>query len=202
MVLIIYNFLSNKQNIGYIKYSTFGSIWSNFYNNAKYPGASGPSHWQDPDMLCINNPGMNIIEYKTQMSLWCMSAAPLWISTDLNNISTDVLNILSNKEVIDIDQDKLGSMCINLQGNHSTNNNNGQIWWRQLTPKSNETTAVAVLLVNIGDETLNIWFEFIDIGIIGPGNVRDLWAHMDYGYLGSINTTVNSHDVLMMRISQ
>jgi alpha-galactosidase len=68
----------------------------------------GRAIWNDPDMLEIGNGGMTTAEYRTHMSLWSMLAAPLIAGNDLRNIPPQILEILTNKEVIAIDQDKLG----------------------------------------------------------------------------------------------
>jgi alpha-galactosidase len=72
---------------------------------------AGPGHWNDPDMLEIGNGGMTATEYRTHMSMWAMMAAPLIIGTDLRNTSAENLAILGNKDVIAIDQDRLGQQA-------------------------------------------------------------------------------------------
>ena len=65
-------------------------------------------HWNDPDMLEIGNGGMSDAEYRTHMSLWAMLAAPLLAGNDLRSMTPSILEILTNREVIAIDQDPLG----------------------------------------------------------------------------------------------
>jgi alpha-galactosidase len=67
---------------------------------------AAPGHWNDPDMLEIGNGSMNEDEYKTHMSLWSILAAPLLAENDLRNISPATLEILTNREVIAVNQDK------------------------------------------------------------------------------------------------
>ena len=69
---------------------------------------AGPGHWNDPDMLEIGNGGMTAIEYRTHMSMWAMMAAPLIIGTDLRKATAETLATLGNKNVIAIDQARLG----------------------------------------------------------------------------------------------
>jgi alpha-galactosidase len=69
---------------------------------------AGPGHWNDPDMMEIGNGGMTDTEYRTHMSMWAMMAAPLIIGTDLRTASAATLAILGNKNIIAIDQDRLG----------------------------------------------------------------------------------------------
>ncbi|GIF26281.1 alpha-galactosidase [Actinoplanes tereljensis] len=76
--------------------------------NAPLAEFAGPGHWNDPDMLEIGNGGMTATEYRTHMSMWAMMAAPLIIGTDLRSASAETLGILTNREIIGIDQDRLG----------------------------------------------------------------------------------------------
>ena len=76
-------------------------------NNQWYEYA-GPGGWNDPDMLEVGNGGMTTIEYKTHFALWAISKAPLLIGCDVTKMSNDTWNILTNPEVIAVNQDKLG----------------------------------------------------------------------------------------------
>ena len=69
---------------------------------------AGPGHWNDPDMLEVGNGGMTDAEYRTHFSLWAMMAAPLLIGSDLRKASAATLAILTNTDVIAVDQDPLG----------------------------------------------------------------------------------------------
>ena len=76
--------------------------------NDKWYKYAGPGGWNDPDMLEVGNGGMTLTEYKTHFGLWCISKAPLLIGCDITNMSDDIKKILTNKEYIAINQDKLG----------------------------------------------------------------------------------------------
>lgn len=69
---------------------------------------AGPGHWNDPDMLEVGNGGLTTTENRTHFSLWAIMAAPLIAGNDLRNMPPDVKEILTNKEVIAVDQDALG----------------------------------------------------------------------------------------------
>jgi alpha-galactosidase len=86
----------------------WSSLRSIIEKNAPLAPYAGPGHWNDPDMLEIGNGGMTDTEYRTHMSMWAMMAAPLLIGTDLRTASPATLAILGNREVIAIDQDRLG----------------------------------------------------------------------------------------------
>ncbi|WP_392675161.1 NPCBM/NEW2 domain-containing protein [Streptomyces sp. LN785] len=84
------------------------SVRSIIAANAKLAPYSGPGHWNDPDMLEVGNGGMTATEYRTHMSMWAIMAAPLIIGTDLRKASAETLGILTDKDIISIDQDPLG----------------------------------------------------------------------------------------------
>jgi alpha-galactosidase len=86
----------------------WASLRSIIARNAPLYPYAGPGHWNDPDMMEIGNGGMTATEYRTHMSMWAMMAAPLLIGTDLRSASPETMAILSNREIIAIDQDRLG----------------------------------------------------------------------------------------------
>lgn len=103
------------QQVGGNPWRTTGDIRDSYDSMAKIGFAqsdlakyAGPGHWNDPDMLEIGNGGMSTDEYGTHFSLWSMVAAPLIAGNDLRSTSQDISEILTNKEVIAVDQDSLG----------------------------------------------------------------------------------------------
>lgn len=94
---------------------TTGDIWDSWDSminiideNDKWYQYAGPGGWNDPDMLEVGNGGMTLIEYKTHFALWAISKAPLLIGCDITKMSEEIKNILTNPEVIAVNQDKLG----------------------------------------------------------------------------------------------
>ena len=79
-----------------------------FYGNSFFPNVTGPQQWQDPGALSVGLPGLNADEWQTQFALWAISASPLWASADLTRMSITALQIFTNAEVIDVNQDPLG----------------------------------------------------------------------------------------------
>lgn len=77
-------------------------------NQSRFQSYAGPGHWNDPDMLLIGNYGLTIDQSKHQMAVWAILAAPLLMSTDLKNIRPEFRDILLNRHVIAVNQDKLG----------------------------------------------------------------------------------------------
>lgn len=153
---------------------------------------AGPGHWNDPDMLEIGNGGMSADEYRTQMSLWAMLAAPLLAGNDPSKMDETTKNILMNKEVIAVDQDRLG-----IQGHRVEP---PQIWEK---PLSGGAKAVALFNYVTDDEAEPLTLQLKDVGFTGPVHARDLWAHKDLGILhGSYTVTVPQGGVVMLRLWQ
>jgi alpha-galactosidase len=163
-----------------------------FSQNELAPWAK-PGHWNDPDMLEIGNGAMSETEYKTHMSLWCMLAAPLLSGNDLRSMSPEILAILTNREVIAVDQDKLGK-----QGKQVWKSGDQEVWSRPLS-----AGAQAVAFFNRGTEPAKITVKWADLGISGKWKIRDLWLHQNVEWPGpEYSVTVPGHGVVMLRLSQ
>ena len=76
--------------------------------NDQWAADAGPGGWNDPDMLEVGNGGMTDAEYKAHFSLWCLMKSPLLIGCDIRNMSQATLAILTNSDVIAVNQDPLG----------------------------------------------------------------------------------------------
>jgi alpha-galactosidase len=152
---------------------------------------AGPGHWNDPDMLEIGNGGMTDTEYRTHMSLWSLLAAPLLAGNDLRDVSPAILEILTNKEVIAIDQDPLGK-----QAKRVAKDGEAEVWARPLAGG-----AFAVGLFNRSMAMTKVTAHRKDIGITGKARVRDLWAHSDSGEAADeFSAEVPPHGVVLIRV--
>lgn len=152
---------------------------------------AGPGHWNDPDMLEIGNGGMTDTEYHTHMSLWSLLAAPLLAGNDLRNVPPNILEILTNKEVIAIDQDRLGK-----QAKRVAKEGDLEVWARPLA-----SGAYAVGLFNRGADTAKVTARWSDIGLSGRAQVHDVWAHADRGVMADeFSADVPSHGVVLVRL--
>ena len=161
-----------------------------FDQNDLAPWAA-PGHWNDPDMLEIGNGGMSEVEYQTHMTLWSMLAAPLLAGNDLRNVSPSILAILTNREVIAIDQDPDGK-----QGRRAWQSGEQEIWVRELA-RGNR----AVAIFNRAADSANVAVKWSDLGIKQPAHARDLWAHADISPEGKqYNAKVAAHGVVLLGI--
>ena len=152
---------------------------------------AGPGHWNDPDMLEVGNGRMNGQEYRTHMSLWCLLAAPLIAGNDLTKMSPETLAILTNPEVIAIDQDPAG-----IEGHRASQEGPLEVWEKPLADGSK-----AVGLFNRGESTMPVTVRFKAIGAGASVAIRDLWARKDLGtFKGSYTAEVPRHGVVLLKI--
>ena len=154
---------------------------------------AGPGHWNDPDMLEVGNGQLTYDENVAHFSLWCILAAPLMLGNDIRSMSDETLEIITNKEVIAVNQDKLGR-----QGKKVKDDGDFEIWSKELF---NGTRAV--VMFNRSEKESNLTFTWSEIGL--PQNltftVRDLWEKKDLGdYTGSFSAVVPSHGVVMVKV--
>lgn len=154
---------------------------------------AGPGHWNDPDMLEIGNGGMTGDEYRTHMSLWSILAAPLLAGNDLRNMSKETLEILTNREVLAVDQDSLGK-----QGVRVAKDGDLEVWAKPLADGSQ-----AVGLFNRGTAAAQVTARWPDLGLSGERKVRDLWALQDRGkFADKFEAQVPAHGVIMIKITK
>ncbi|KQV93335.1 glycoside hydrolase family 27 protein [Pelomonas sp. Root1237] len=156
-------------------------------------GVSAPNAWNDPDMLEVGNGGMTTTEYESHFSLWAMLAAPLIAGNDLSKMDADTVRILTNKDVIAVDQDPLG-----LQGRRALKEGDLEVWVRPLAGGEH-----AVVLFNRGKTPADMKLNWDLLGL--PANqkadVKDLWSKkVTKGVSGSYGGKVAPHGVIMVRI--
>ena len=156
---------------------------------------AGPGYWNDPDMLEVGNGGMSVTEYKSHFSLWCILAAPLMAGNDLRSMTPEIHGILTNGEVIAVDQDRLGR-----QGRKVLDDGDREVWAKTL-----KDGAVAVVLFNRGMEPAAIQVNWGAIGLKNRSSatVRDLWLKRDIGkFKDGFSSQVEPHGVVMLKVKQ
>jgi len=165
---------------------------------------AGPGHWNDPDMLEVGN-GMSYAEDKAHFSLWCMLAAPLIAGNDLRKMSDQTKSILTNKEVIAVDQDSLG-----VEGFRYYSFDGLEIWVKPL-----KNNAIAVCFLNRSSRQQNIYYNWKDHDITdsvsnmhidfngGSYSLRDLWSQKNMGTTDkTFKQSIGSHEVIMLKLSK
>jgi alpha-galactosidase len=163
---------------------------------------TGPGHWNDPDMLEVGN-GMPVNEDRAHFSMWCMLAAPLIAGNDLRKMSAETLGILTNKEVIAVDQDKLG-----IQGFKFSAKDGIEVWFKPLAEGDwamcalNRSTNAQSFRFEWKQESVNDAFAKRETAFSScTYSVRDLWLHRDIGTTEQpLSAKIQGHDVLMLRL--
>ena len=178
---------------------------------------AGPGHWNDPDMLEVGN-GMSVSEDRAHFTLWCMMAAPLILGNDITNMTPETLAIITNREMIAVDQDPLG-----IQGLRLKKDGDLQYWFK---PLSDGDWAFCIL--NTGDAAVMVPVDWTALevndtlsgratsfGIVNY-TVRNIWnpaakpfttlakgKGKQRGQLVPVNTqvVVGSHDVAAFRLT-
>ena len=178
---------------------TWSSITGNGFGSAGKEKFAGPGHWNDPDMLVVGRLGRGKLrptrltpnEQYTHISLWCLLSAPLLIGCDMSQLDKFTLSLLSNDEVLAVDQDALGK-----QASRIWQNGDLEIWAKDMGDGSK-----AVGLFNRGEFATNIELKFSDLGISGKHRVCDLWRQKHLGtFSNTFNATVPRHGVVLVRI--
>ena len=151
---------------------------------------AGPGAWNDPDMLIVGMIPHN--QSIAHMSLWSLLAAPLIAGNDLRNMSKETLEILTNKEVLAVNQDKLG-----IQGKRYIKNRSREVWAKPL-----EDGSYAIVLFNRGLTSKFIKFNWSDLGLDWKwAKVRDLWKKYDLGvYNETYGERIKGRSVQMIRV--
>ncbi|MFF8372928.1 NPCBM/NEW2 domain-containing protein [Streptomyces lydicus] len=186
-------------DVGHL-WRTTGDIsdsWSSMLDIAKQnlPLApyAGPGHWNDPDMLEVGNGGMTDTEYRSHFSLWAMMSAPLLIGSDLRKATPETFEILSNKDVIALDQDALGKQATVLKSDSGR--------WTLVKQLADGGRAVA--LFNETGQPQRITTTARDAGLPQSAGyrLRDLWQHRDTHTTGTVSATVPAHGTTVFRVT-
>jgi alpha-galactosidase len=158
---------------------------------AKY---AGPGHWNDPDMLEVGNGKLSLAENRAHFSMWAILAAPLLAGNDLPNMKPEIKAILTNKDVIAIDQDKLGK-----QGTRAYVDGEVEVWTRHLS-----SGALAIAVLNVGSDrvaTHPFHLSLAKLGLKGPEAGKDLWTGKDVTLTDNQSIELPSHDILLVKVA-
>jgi alpha-galactosidase len=172
------------------------------FGQAGHQRYAGPGHWNDPDMLVVGYVGwssrvrptrLTPNEQYTHISLWCLLCAPLLIGCDMTRLDDFTLNLLTNDEVLDINQDPLGHQAARIEKNGTS-----EIWAKDL-----EDGSKAVGLFNRGEDEASITLKWVDLRLSGKLKVRDLWRQKDLAEAsGQFRTSVPRHGVVLLKVGR
>jgi len=160
---------------------------------------AGPGHWNDPDMLVVGHVGwgkprptyLTPNEQYTHISLWCLLSAPLLLGCDLSQADEFTLNLLNNDEVLEVDQDPLGSAASRISSKDGM-----EVWAKDM-----EDGSKAVGLFNRTLFPAKISVKWSDLGLTGPQKVRDLWRQKDLGISkDQFEVVIPRHGCMLVRV--
>jgi alpha-galactosidase len=178
---------------GFVRNVVFRDVLRNLDDDAKHPEAAGPGHWNDPDFLAPEV-GMTSDEAQAQFSMWSIVAAPLIIGSDVKSLSASSIAMLTNREVLAVDQDRLG-----IQGTAIETSGTTQVWTR---PLSNGDWAVALLNRGTAPQVISTTAAKVGLPHSGTYALRDLWNHTTTETAGTISATVAPHSAVLLRVSR
>ena len=169
----------------------FSSILRIIDLNADLHQYSSPGHYNDMDMLQVGR-GMTYDEDKTHFSMWCMMNSPLLAGNDLRDMTRETIEILTNKEIIALNQDKGFRQATRLLREGDI-----EIWVKPLG-KTGKQKAIAIM--NHGEKTGQTALTPEKIGVSSTSKLRDLWLHENIGKLGKSRTlTIPKHGIVVLK---
>ncbi len=177
----------------------WSSVTHNGFTSAGHEKFAGPGHWNDPDMLVIGNLGWGTVrpchltpsEQYAHITLWCLLDSPLLIGCDMSSLDDFTKGLLSNDEVLEVNQDELGR-----QAGRVAQANDLEVWAKDMADGSK-----AVGLFNRGSEAATVEVKWSDLGLSGRHRVRDLWRQSDLGeFEDSFSGVVSRHGALLVRV--
>jgi alpha-galactosidase len=187
--------IANMWRIGFDINASWASVTSLIDQDAPLYSYAGPGHWNDPDMLEVGNGLASNTEDRAHFSMWAILAAPLIAGNDIRSMSSATTIVLTNADVVAVDQDPLGA-----QGRLvATPATNLQVWSKTLSG----TNSRAVVLLNRTGASASIAAQWSALGLpAGNATVRDLWSHTDLGtFSGSYTASaIPSHGVAMIKV--
>ena len=188
---------------------TTGDIWDDWdrmasigFNQQQAAPYAGPGHWNDPDMLVIGWVGwgehlhrtrLTPDEQYTHVSLWALLSAPLLLGCDLKRLDDFTLNLITNDEVIAVDQDPSGQQAVPVIADKTI-----QVYRKKLSDGS-----LAVGIFNIGKQTRKYSLPLEKLGLDGAATVRDLWRQKDLGiFKKAFHAVVPPHGVVLIKVAK
>ena len=154
---------------------------------------AGPGHWNNLDSLDVGNgamDGLTDAERQSYATFWAIEAAPLLSGDDLTQLDSYGLSLLTNREVIAVDQAGIPARPV-------SQNTDQQVWYAR-----NADGSYTVALFNLGSSTATVTANWSDIGLSGPAQVRNLWTHTDTGTAdGSVSASLPEHGSELLRIT-
>ncbi|HEX9614537.1 MAG TPA: putative Ig domain-containing protein [Bacteroidota bacterium] len=169
------------------------------FSQDKWAPYGRPGHWNDPDMLVVGYVGwgeprpcgLTPDEQYLHITLWSLLASPLLIGCDMERLDEFTLNLLTNDEVLAINQDPLGKQAVSTSSDGSI-----RVYHRPL-----EDGSRAVGFFNLGDRDSTLTVRWTHLNTWGPIQVRDVWRQKDLGRFDEeFKVTLPPHGAEMIRV--
>ncbi|AEY85392.1 alpha-galactosidase [Streptomyces hygroscopicus subsp. jinggangensis 5008] len=178
-------------DVGFIGEIKFKDVLRNYDANARHPEAAGPGHFNDPDYLGPEL-GMSDEEFRTQMTLWSVAAAPLVIGSDIRKLSQTSLSILADRDVLAINQDRAAVQAVRVGPAGTT-----ETWVKRLANGDR-----AVVLLNRGDSPATLTTEASSVGMSGKRfTLKNAWTDRVTESAGTISAAVPAHGAALFRVA-
>ena len=180
---------------------TWDSMSKKGFGQDKWEPFATPGHWNDPDMLVVGRvgwgsphpTGLTPNEQYTRITLWCLLSSPLLLGCDLDKLDDFTLGLLTNDEVLAVNQDALGkqALCVAQNGDE-------RVYAKDLADGSK-----VVGLFNVGTEPAQVIVKWSDLKLAGELAVRDLWRQKDLGrFTGEFSLPVARHSAELVKIGK
>jgi alpha-galactosidase len=209
------------RNTGDIR-DTWHSMATKGFGKDKWAPFAGPGHWNDPDMLVVglvgwqgnlHNTQLTPDEQYTHISLWSLVASPLLIGCDMTKLDPFTISLLSNDEVLAVNQDPLGEQAITVSQVENPEDPGMEVFidnrqrrnetpkFLEVVAKSMEDGSKAAGLFNRSTKPAKVTLKWADLKLSGKWRVRDLWRQKDLGvFEGEFGTQVAPHGVVMVQL--
>lgn len=178
---------------------TWQSMYRIAFNQVDMQPYAQPGRWNDPDMLIVGNVGwgenlhptrLNPDEQYTHISLWSLLASPLLIGCDIASMDEFTVNLLTNDEVLAINQDPLGKQAV-----RKIKTEQYQVWVKEL-----EDGGKAIGLFNVSDRYQSVAISWEKLGLQGNYRIRDVWRQQELGMGNGHRANIPPHGVLLLKI--
>ena len=177
-------------DVGFVGEIKFKDVLRNYDANARHPEVAGPGHFNDPDYLGPEL-GMTDEEFRTQMTLWSAAAAPLVIGSDVRKLSRTSVDILTDPDVLGINQDAAGVQAVRVGPAGTT-----ETWVKRLANGDR-----AVVLLNRGDSPKTLTTEASSVGLSGDRfTLKNAWSNQVTESAGTISAAVPAHGAALFRV--
>jgi len=175
------------------KLTSWSHVATRFNDAPKWVQNAGPGGWNDLDALQLSDGALNGLtndERQSYMTLWSIESSPLYAGDDLLHMDSFGLSLLTNKEVIAVDQAGHPAHPVSQASNQ-------QVWF-----SNNGNGTFTVALFNLSSTKATVTANWSSLGFSGSAPVRDLWSHSNLGnFTNSFSASLNAHSSRLLTVT-